>query len=57
MPLSILFWVIYLVALVFSFWGYYEPGNPLWARRAGGGFVLWVLVGILGWHAFGPAIR
>jgi hypothetical protein len=55
MPISILFWVIYIVALVFSVWGNY--GQPDWGRRAGGYFVLWVLVGILGWRVFGSAIK
>ena len=55
MPLSILFWVIYLIALVFGIWGNY--GQPDWPKRAGGHFVLWVLVGILGWQVFGPAVR
>jgi hypothetical protein len=57
MPLNVLFWVIYIFALLFSWWGYYEAGNTVWIRRAGGYTVLWVLVGILGWRVFGPAIR
>lgn len=57
MPLNILFWVIYILALLVSWWGYYEPANTAWVRRAGGLTVLWVLVGILGWRVFGPAIR
>lgn len=57
MPLNILFWVIYIVCLLAAFWAYYEPGQPAWFRRAGGYAVLWVLVGILGWRVFGPAVR
>jgi hypothetical protein len=57
MSLNILFWFIYILALLVSWWGYYEPGQPLWFRRAGGITVLWVLVGILGWRVFGPAIK
>ncbi len=57
MPLGILFWVIYVVAIVFSVWGAYAPNDPAWFKRAGGGFILWVLVGILGWHVFGPVVR
>jgi hypothetical protein len=56
MPLNILFWVIYLIALILSFFVYYAPGTP-WFRPFGGAFVLWILVGILGWRVFGPAIR
>jgi hypothetical protein len=57
MPLSVLFWVIYILALLFSWWGYYVPNDPGWFRRAGGMTVIWVLVGILGYRVFGPAIR
>jgi membrane protein YdbS with pleckstrin-like domain len=57
MPLGILFWVIYVIAILFGVWSNYEVGQPLWFRRAGAYFVLWVLVGILGWHVFGPVVR
>ncbi len=57
MPLQMLFWVIYILAVVFSFWAYYDPAQPLWFRRAGGSFILWVLVGLLGYRVFGSAIR
>lgn len=57
MPLGILFWVLYIIAVIFNFWATYEPAQPLWWRRAGSYFVLWILVGILGWQVFGPAIR
>lgn len=57
MPLSILFWVIYLISLLVGGWGYYEPAQPTWFRRAGGYFILWILVGILGWSVFGPAVK
>jgi hypothetical protein len=57
MPLSILFWVIYLISLLVGGWGYYEPTQPTWFRRAGGYLILWILVGILGWSVFGPAIK
>jgi hypothetical protein len=56
MPLSILFWVVYLISLIVGWWGYYEPNTP-WFKRAGHGFVIWVLIGILGWQVFGPAVR
>jgi hypothetical protein len=56
MPLNLLFWVIYILALIISLWGYYVPNTP-WYRGFGGAFVLWLLVGILGWRVFGPAIR
>jgi hypothetical protein len=56
MPIAILFWVIYLLAVIFGYWSTYTPGTPF-NRPFIGVFALWVLVGILGWQVFGPAIR
>jgi len=49
--------VIYIIALIVGFWGYYEPAAPGWPRRAGGHIVIWILIGLLGYHVFGPVIR
>jgi hypothetical protein len=57
MPLSILFWVIYVVAVIFSLWTSYEPGVPTWRYRAGGYVVTWILIGILGYRVFGAVVR
>jgi hypothetical protein len=57
MPLSYLFWVIYILSLLVGVWGYYEPAPAPWFRRAGGYVILWVLVGMLGWHVFGSAVK
>ncbi len=52
MSLAIAFWCLYLVSLVFSVWSNYS--NPkVW----GGGLLVFVLVGILGWQVFGAAIH
>lgn len=56
MPLSILFWVVYLIAIIFSYWAYYVPGQPF-SRPFGGVLAIWLLVGILGWSVFGPVVR
>jgi len=56
MPMSVLFWCIYIFSILFGIWGYYDPAQPNWYRRAGGYLVLWILVGLLGYHVFGPAI-
>lgn len=56
MPLGVLFWVLYVVSIIAGFWGAYD-NQPLWYRRFSGYIVLWILVGILGWHAFGPVVR
>jgi len=60
MALGVLFWILYLLALVAWFWGYYEApvaGQSPWFRRGGGPIVLWVLVGLIGYRLFGPAIH
>jgi membrane protein YdbS with pleckstrin-like domain len=57
MPLGILFWVVYVIAIVFGFWSNYEAAQPMWFRRAGAYLVLWLLVGVLGWEVFGPVVH
>ena len=57
MPLSIWFWVIYVIAILLGGWSNYEPAQPLWYRRAGAYLVLWALVGMLGWATFGPVVK
>ena len=53
MNLALLFWVLYLVALVFSAYTN-RAGFPNWF---GGGLLYFVLIGILGWGVFGAAIH
>jgi hypothetical protein len=56
MSLNLLFWVLYLVALVFGMW----PDGPLTQasfRPLGGRFLVFVLIGLLGWATFGAAIH
>lgn len=57
MSLSLLFWMLYILTILFGGWSYYEPAQPLWFRRAGAFLVVWVLIGILGWKVFGPALH
>lgn len=56
MPLSYLFWVIYIFSILIAFWLYHEP-NEIWYRHAGGYVILWILVGILGYRVFGSAVK
>ena len=57
MPIGILFWVIYVIAILFGVWSNYDAANELWFRRAGAYLVLWILVGIIGWRVFGPVVH
>lgn len=56
MPLSVLFWMVYIISVLFGGWVYYD-GQPNWPRRFSGYFVLWLLVGILGYRVFGTVIK
>jgi len=49
------FWIIYVIICLMS--GGYGFSTDLDRRWLGGGFVLLVLVGLLGWGIFGPPIK
>ena len=52
MPIGLIFWVLMLLWLVFGFIPQ-QPG-PL---RYGGTLILFILLFLLGWAAFGPAVH
>jgi hypothetical protein len=55
MPLKYVFWVIFIVAFLFSVGlrgGYFGGGYAM-----GGTLVEYALIGILGWATFGPAVQ
>lgn len=56
MPANYWFWAIYVLALIFGFWGHYD-GQPLWYRRASGWFVTMILIGLIGYHVFGHPVQ
>ncbi len=50
MSIGLLFWILMILSLVS--WGWGQPWNAGgWAW--GGNFLLYVLLFLLGWHAFG----
>jgi hypothetical protein len=56
MDKSLFFWIIFIVAAILGIGGpFYGP----WGRAAsiGAWIVLLLLIGILGWAAFGPIVR
>ena len=55
MPLSLLFWVLMVIWLVFGWWGA-QPTAPPWSRF-GGSLLNFILFAILGWAVFGAAIK
>lgn len=52
MPKGLAFWIVYLIALVFVLW----VGWP-WGWSAMPVFVVFFLVGLLGWAVFGRPIQ
>lgn len=52
MPVSIAFWVLMLIWLVFGFWSAWPN-----LRAGGPNLLLFILLAILGWAQFGPPIR
>lgn len=54
MPLQFLFWGLYILAVIFSVVGAPAPFN--WRVNAGN-LLLFILVGRLGYRAFGAAIH
>lgn len=52
MGLGLAFWIVYLIAFIFSAWRSWPNQGPIID-----GLPLWLLLGILGWHAFGPLIH
>lgn len=52
MTLAILFWVIMTVWLIFLIGSNWPPKGTFAAT-----FVVWVVIAILGWQVFGPAIH
>lgn len=56
MQISVWFWVIYILALLFCGFGLYR--SPVEARWGyGGWFITWILIGLLGWKLFGGPVQ
>lgn len=58
MPIGYIFWGLMIVALIFGP-GYGFIGTPPLNQRiiSGGNLLLFVLLAILGYHAFGSAVK
>jgi TctA family transporter len=57
MTLAILFWVLYLISFIFGLWREYTPGQPYPFNRGAGSFLIFILIGLLGWAAFGAPVK
>ena len=54
MSIGLLFWVLFLVALVLGF--VLAPADDRWGGVRGN-LLWWVLIGLLGWGVFGAPIK
>jgi len=57
MTLSVLFWVLMIIWLLFGLWNDYVPGQPYPFNRGAWTFLVFVLFSILGWQVFGAPVR
>lgn len=58
MTISFWYWLFFVIGLLFSGWGWWSIGPD--GRRLqviGGGFLLWVLLFLLGLKVFGTPIK
>lgn len=57
MNISLAFWILYLVAAFLSAFFTWPAGDNRNFRPLGDRFVIFVLIGLLGWKTFGPPIH
>ena len=56
MSIGVLFWLLWIIALIFGGLGVYRaPAEGRWA--AGGSLLFFILTGLLGWAVFGSPIK
>lgn len=56
MTMGLLFWVLMLLWLFFGLWSHW-PINAANGRMAVGNLLLFILITLLGWKVFGPAVH
>jgi hypothetical protein len=56
MPVSILFWILWILALIFGFGYSIRTANGNYVG-AGGSLLYLILIGLLGWKLFGFVIQ
>lgn len=57
MPIGILFWVLMILWLLFGFWWNSDDFKTGKFGNFGGSLLLFVLLALLGWRAFGPPLQ
>lgn len=56
MTIGLPFWILMIIWLVFGFLVYW-PAAGARLYPVGGHLLLWILLALLGWKVFGPAIH
>lgn len=57
MFIGLAFWILMLIWLLFGAFPYWKSTQPVNWGVASGGLLLFILLVLLGWHAFGPPIH
>lgn len=57
MPISMLFWFLYVIFILFGGWAYYQPDPNRGRWPLGGHLLLCILIFLLGWRVFGFVIK
>lgn len=57
MPIGYLFWTLFILAIIFSSWGFWPGAGPLNRPMIGGSLLVIVLIALLGWRVFGSALQ
>jgi hypothetical protein len=59
MPKGLLFWVVFVIAVLFGCWANWGGGtaNPPNMRWFGVSAVIWVLIFLLGWGVYGFVVQ
>jgi hypothetical protein len=55
MSIALLFWILYIIAIVFSAWSNWPANGGF--RPLGAPLLVFVLIGLLGWKVFGAAVH
>jgi len=57
MSLGLAFWIIILIWLLLGFYGNVAPNGVIQWPVLGGTLILFILLVLLGWKAFGPPLH
>jgi len=59
MKISLLFWILMLIWLVFGIWVYWPTttGTAIAFGFVGGNLLLFFVIGLLGWKVFGSPLQ